>query len=307
MKSPTRRDVLKSLLAVPVLALAACATRRIPSRPEGSNALAALEQQHGGRLGVCALDTGSGDELHWRGDERFALCSTFKLPLAATVLRAVELGELDGNAHIHFGPEDLVPHAPVIQARLDAGITAMTALELAEAAQLTSDNVAANLLLRELGGPAGVTQSWRERGDPVTRLDRFEPAMNHVLPGEVHDTTTPCAMARHVGALMTGDLLTSASRDTLRQWLIATDTGLRRLRAGLPPDWPAGDKTGTGIAPTMANKLNDVAVAWPPGRAPLVIAAYYESRDHSPGTWRDEEAIFPSIARVATAWLDVLD
>ncbi|MFB9067122.1 class A beta-lactamase [Pseudofulvimonas gallinarii] len=307
MRSLSRRDVLKMLLAVPVIVLPACATGRTSPQRDHGDALAKLERQHGGRLGVCILDTATGAELRWRGDERFALCSTFKLPLAATVLRAVELGELDGNAPVPFGPADLVPHAPVVQARLDAGVTSMTALELAEAAQLTSDNVAANLLLRQLGGPAGVTESWRARGDDVTRLDRFEPAMNHVLPGEEHDTTTPCAMARHVAALVTGDLLSADSRDLLRQWLVATDTGLRRLRAGLPPHWPAGDKTGTGIAPTMANKLNDVAVAWPPGRAPLVVAAYYESRGHSPGTWRDEESIFPPIARIAAAWLDGLD
>lgn len=295
----TRRHVLKTLLALPAVALAGCA-----AGPGGrtAGALAALERQRGGRLGVCVLDTGSGRELQWRGDERFAMCSTFKLPLAAIVLQAVASGELDNAVGIPFGPDDLVPHAPVIQARLDAGITTMTPLELAEATQLTSDNVAANLLIRRLGGPAAITARWRALGDTVTRLDRIEPEMNLVPPGEVRDTTTPRAMAEQVAQWLTGPHLSPASRAQLRSWLIDTQTGLQRIRAGLPAHWPAGDKTGTGIAPGMANKLNDVAVAWPPGRAPLVIAAYYEAPAHDRSSWRDEEVILADVGRVAADW-----
>lgn len=298
----TRRDALKSLLAVPALAMAGCGTFCPPrSRPTTSDELAALEARHGGRLGVCLLDTGSGDELHWRADERFGMCSTFKLPLAASVLQAVRAGELDGDAAIGFGPDDLVPHAPVIQARLDAGITAMTPVELAQAAQLTSDNVAANLLIRRLGGPEAVTERWRAFGDSVTRLDRWEPEMNLVPPGEVRDTTTPRAMARHVARMMMGDAFHADDRAVLRQWLIDTQTGLRRLRGGLPAHWPAGDKTGTGIAPGMANKLNDVAVAWPPDRAPLVIAAYYEAGARDRTAWSEDEVVLAEVGRIVAS------
>ena len=302
MKPLRRRDVLRTLLTLPALALLGCGVRPTLSARGQADPLAQLERDHGGRLGVCVLDTGSGEQLQWRGDERFALCSTFKLPLAATVSRAVEAGELDGEAGIGFGPQDLVPHAPVIQARLDAGIDSMTAIELAEATQLTSDNVAANLLIAALGGPSAVTASWRALGDPVTRLDRFEPAMNHVVPGELRDTTTPCAMARHVAVLLGDAHLSAAARTRLRGWLIATDTGLRRLRAGLPAHWPAGDKTGTALIEGLGNKLNDVAVAWPPGRAPLVIACYYEAPGHDRAAWRDQESIHAEVGTLAARW-----
>lgn len=303
MKSLRRRDVLRTLLTLPALALLGCGMRPTSSARGQADHLARLERDHGGRLGVCVLDAGSGRELHWRGDERFGMCSTFKLPLAATVLHAIRAGELDGDEAIGFTQDDLVPHAPVIQSRLDAGVAAMTPVELAQATQLTSDNVAANLLIRRLGGPEAVTARWHAFGDAITRLDRWEPAMNLVPPGEIRDTTTPCAMARHVARLMHGDAFHVDDRAVLRQWLIDTQTGLRRLRAGLPAHWPAGDKTGTAIAPGMANKLNDVVVAWPPDRAPLVIAAFYEARRHDRDAWRDEETILAEVGRIVAEGL----
>lgn len=296
-----RRDILKLFLLAPALGPGACAAVRSGAVPS-SAALAALEKAHGGRLGVCVLDTGTRAMLHWRGDERFALCSTFKLLLAASVLQAIGRGELDAGAGIGFGETDLVPHAPVVEANLRAGITQMTALELAEAAQTTSDNVAANLLIRALGGPDALTAGWRARGDAISRLDRWEPELNEVAPGDHRDTTTPCAMARHVATLVGGDMLAPGLRGLLRRWLVDTRTGLGRLRAGLPPAWEAGDKTGTGVGTGLPNRLNDVAVAWPPGRAPLVIAAYYEAPQPGFGRLREQEAVFPAIARIAAAW-----
>ena len=261
-------------------------------------ALAALERRHGGRLGVYVLDADDPTSAYGhRADERFALCSTFKLLLAAVVLREADAGRLDLNTLLRFGKDDLVPHAPVVEKHLAAGALSIGAL--AEATQLTSDNVAANLLLRELGGPAGFTAKLRELGDPSTRLDRIEPAMNRVLPGEEHDTTTPRAMAETVARLFTTDLLSPASRQTLKQWMIATGTGMRRLRAGFPTGWVAGDKTGTAYAPGMANKTNDVAVVWREGRAPRVVAAYYDADSHYPEMRAQDEAVLAEVGRIA--------
>jgi len=295
----TRRQWLGTVSAFSVLALGGCASFRPGSRTAtAQEALAALERGQGGRLGVSAIDTGSRRSVHWRADERFAMCSTFKLLLAATVLQAVDTGELDAAELLAFDERDRVSHAPVIDASLAAGVSSLTAVELARATQTTSDNVAANLLIRRLGGPASLTAHWRTWGDPVTRLDRYEPAMNLSTPGDVRDTTTPRAMATTVGHLIAGQALRASSRDRLGQWLIETQTGLRRLRAGLPDGWRAGDKTGTGIHPSMANKSNDVAVAWPPGRAPIIIAAYYEADGHYPKARAQDDAVLAQVGRI---------
>lgn len=106
-------------------------------------------------------------------------------------------------------------------------------------------------------------------GDTMTRLDRTEPALNEARLGDPRDTTTPRAMAGSLRAAVLGDALSVPSRALLAQWLVDTRTGTERLRKHLPTDWRAGDKTGTGARGTT----NDVAVFWPPKRAPIVVAA----------------------------------
>lgn len=294
---PLRRTLLQALVATPVLARARAAAAAMP--PEA--ALAGLEERSGGRLGVCLLDSGSGRTLGQRADERFGMCSTFKLPLAAAVLREADAGRIALDERIAFGKDDLVPYAPVVEKHLAEG--AMSIAALAEATQTTSDNVAANLLMRRLGGPAQLTANFRAMGDAVTRIDRWEPEMNLVPGGEARDTTTPRAMAGLVARIFGDELLAPASRELLRGWMIATQTGRRRLRAGLPAGWVVGDKTGTGISPQMANKYNDVAVVWPEKGAPLVIAAYYEASGHFESMRAEDEAVLAEVGRIAAAWI----
>jgi beta-lactamase class A len=266
----------------------------------GSQALAQLELSAGGRLGVVALDTGSGQAIGHRGDERFGFCSTFKLLLAAIVLREAEQGRLRLDARVHYSAADMVPYAPVTEQHLARGY--MTIGELAEAAQVTSDNVAANLLLGVIGGPAGFTAMIRAAGDETTRLDRLEPALNFVPPGELQDTTTPMAMSLTAGRFLTTDYLSAGSRETLIDWMVATRTGTRRLRAGIPADWRAGDKTGTGMADGMANRYNDVAIIFPPGRAPLVVTAFYESPVRSTSARAEDDAVLAEVGRIVAGW-----
>lgn len=228
------------------------------------------------------------------------MCSTFKLPLAGVILQAADRSELSLDQRVHYSGRDVVPHAPVTSQYLSRGW--MTVGELAEATQTTSDNVAANLLLGLVGGPAGYTERLRRIGDDVTRLDRLEPSMNLVLPGQVEDTTTPLAMARTAAWFAVSGGLEARSRERLVGWMMATDTGLKRLRAGLPAGWRAGDKTGTGMAEGMPDRYNDVAVALPPGRSPLVIAAYYESGVRSESIRAEDEAVLAAAAAIAVAW-----
>jgi beta-lactamase class A len=235
-------------------------------------AIAAIEKRLGGRVGVMALDTGSGETIGHRADERFAMCSTFKWALAACVLARVDRGELALDRAVHYEDDDLLEYAPVAHENFDRDTEAgsLTLEELCAAAVSISDNTAANLLLDLIGGPPGLTRFLRRHGDEVTRLDRNEPSLNTNLPGDPRDTTTPRAMADTMTTLLLGDALSPESRNRLTRWLIDTKTGLARLRGGLPTDWVAGDKTGTGVN----GAANDVAIVWPPDRKPILIAAY---------------------------------
>lgn len=262
--------------------------------------LAALEARAGGRLGVALLNTATGELSGHRLDERFGLCSTFKLPLAACALHAVEQGRLAADARLPLRESERVPYMPVTDKLLARGWA--TPLELAEATQTTSDNLAANVLLRALGGPAAFTRWLRTQGDAVTRLDRYEPAMNRVAPGDARDTSSPRAFATTVGRLCSGPTLSPASRERLIAWMVATQTGQRRLRAGLPPGWRMGDKTGTGFHAGEPDRINDTAVFWPPAGAAWVLACFYEGPVKSSDWVRPEdEAVLAEVARLLSA------
>jgi beta-lactamase class A len=259
----TRRQLL---LGTSGALLGACVPARSPAPP--ADAVAAIEARVGGRVGVFALDTGSGRTIAHRADERFAMCSTFKWTLAAAVLARVDRAELSLDERVPYAAGDLLDHAPTTRAHVAEG--AMTVDALARCAVTVSDNTAANLLLAKIGGPAGFTRFVRAHGDDVTRLDRDEPSLNSNDPGDPRDTTSPRAMVGLLQRLLLGDALSPPSRARLLGWMRACETGKERLRAGLPADWSVGDKTGSG----RRNTINDVAIAVPPGRAPILVAAY---------------------------------
>lgn len=261
------------------LLLPACSPRtspapaRAPDPETSTQALQRIEALIGGRLGLFALDTATGQTLEHRPDERFAMCSTFKWVLVAAVLTRVERGELTLAQQVAYAESDLLEYAPVTRANVGAGQLGVEAL--AEAAITVSDNTAANLLLSLVGGPSGLTEFIRAQGDSVTRLDRDEPMLNTNLPGDSRDTTSPRAMLTLMQTLLLGPSLSGSSRGRILGWLRECKTGHERLRAGLPRTWNPGDKTGTG----NNGAVSDIAIATPPGRAPILIASYIsESR-----------------------------
>ena len=235
-----------------------------------------LQKDVGGRLGVAALDTGNGQRLVYNAMERFALCSTAKLPLAAAVLAASERGSVSLDKEVAYSEGDLLAHSPVTKAHLAQG--KMTVGALIEAMLLESDNAAFNLLLPQIGGPRGATRFLQQTGDRTTRIDRPEPALNEVKDDDPRDTTTPLAMVELMQKVLLGSALDPADQHKLIGWMVECKTGLNRLRAGLPKDWKVGDKTGTG----PNGEVNDVAIAIPPGRKPILIACYIDAPNLPP-------------------------
>lgn len=254
--------------------------------------LAVLEARYGGRLGVAAVNSATGARLAHRAGERFPMCSTFKVLVAAAVLARADAGRERLDRHVVYGRTDLLEYAPVTRTNVGRGF--MTVRALCAAAIEYSDNTAANLLLRAVGGPARITAYARSLGDARTRLDRNEPGLNTALPGDVRDTTTPAAMAANLQRLLTGSALSSSSRRELGTWLAGCRTGNERLRAGLPGNWRVGDKTGSGDHATS----NDIAVLYPPGRAPVFVTAYYTGSSAASGA-RNE--VLAEVGRIVSS------
>lgn len=298
-----RRDfVWHTASTIVTASLTNCAPHRDGLLPRFGAHTRALEhlENGGGRLGAAIFDAQSGALFGHRLDERFGMCSTFKLPLAAMVLHAAEGGRLALDTELPYTAADLVPHAPITEQYLNRG--SMPVVELARAAQIQSDNLAANLLLRQLGGPVGFTEWCRQLGDTQTRLDREEPELNLVSPGDHRDTTTPRAFARLVSKFFEQGVLSHSSQTSLREWMTATHTGARRLRAGFPSSWHAGDKTGTNTGPDVINRYNDVACVWVTNRAPLVVACFFEGPVQTSEVRAADEAILSRVGYIAAHW-----
>jgi beta-lactamase class A len=280
-----------------VLLAGACLLAPLGTRAAGTTGaetsaagrLATLEERHGGRLGVLVRDTGSGREIAYRADERFALCSTFKFLATAAVLERVDRGTEQLDRRVGFDASDLDSYAPVTRQHVAQG--SMTVEELCAAMMVWSDNTAANLLLRALGGPQALTGYARTLGDPITRLDRTEPTLNTAMTGDERDTTTARAMVRNMDAILLGQVLSGPSRLSLEGWMIESTTGAKRIRAGLPAGWRAGDKSGSGDNATA----NDIAILRPPAAAPILAAVYFTQSRASP---EERNAVHADIARL---------
>jgi beta-lactamase class A len=230
-------------------------------------AFAQLEGTNGGRLGVTVLDSVTGERSDYRGDERFPMCSTFKFLLVSAVLQRVDGHQETLHRAVAIPSKPLLSHSPRTEPHAGG---MMTVAALCHAALTQSDNTAANLLLESIGGPAGITRFARSLRDTVTRLDRNELSVNESLPDDPRDTTSPTAMAGDLKSILLGEVLTRPSCSQLTKWMEANVTGLDRLRAKLPAGWRAADKSGGNGEHTS----NDIAVLWPMGKPPIIVAAY---------------------------------
>ncbi|MFH8619291.1 class A beta-lactamase [Streptomyces sp. NPDC017979] len=252
--------------------------------------LRVYEKEHGALLGVVGHNFRTGATVTHNATRRFPICSVFKTLGVAAVLR-----DLDRNGEvlarrIRYTYDDVLaaggPDSSRITALEKNVAGGMTIRELCDASITHSDNCAANLLLRQIGGPTAITDFCRSVDDDVTRLDRWEPDLNTAEPGRVTDTTTPKAIAVTYARLVLGTELSRPDRRLLTDWLLANTTSGERLRAGLPADWKLGDKTGGGEYGTN----NDVGIAWTPEGAPVVLAVFSTKPD-SPEGPRDNALI----------------
>jgi beta-lactamase class A len=269
------RAALPALALVPLLACTApvqtSAPAPITSTPSAEQAgtsqqrqeFEQLERTFGARLGVYAVDTASGREVAFRADDRFAYASTHKAFTAAAVLQRTPIEGLEKL--MPYTRNDLVPNSPIAEKHVDTGMTLRAAMD---AALRYSDNTADNLLFRELGGPAALAAALRGIGDTTTHVDRIEPDLNSAIPGDIRDTSTPRAMTGSLRAFALGPVLPEDRRTLLTDMMRANMTGNALIRAGVPAGWQVGDKTGTADYATR----NDIAVIWPPERAPIVLA-----------------------------------
>ena len=269
--SLSRRRLL--VVGAALTAVAACGDNTGPTHPTLSDPaeplppiderIAALEKRHNAFAGVYGRNLDSALTVAHRADDMFAMCSTFKAYLAARVLQKAQAGELRLTDTALVDPELLRANSPRTEPHVG---TPMALSELCAAALQVSDNTAANVLLRVIGGPQAITAFARSLGDERSRLDRWETELNSALPGDPRDTSTPSALGGGVLAVLTGTVLDEPHRSQLEDWMRANTTS--SMRAGLQPGWTTADKTGSGDFAST----NDVGLVFGPAGERIVLA-----------------------------------
>ncbi len=291
-RSPQRRQLLGAallLVAPPLVRASGHEARAATAR----SALKRIEHDCRGRLGVAMLSCRGMARLEYRSSERFPLCSTWKLLAVTAILARVDAGQDQLDRRIRFTRNQLVEYSPITSRHVDTG---MTLAALCRATLSFSDNSAGNFLLRILGGPSALTRWMRSIGDPSTRLDRFETALNEATPGDARDTTTPSAMADDLRRILLGDVLHADSRQQLLHWMGESTTGTQLLRAGFPASWIVRDKSGAG----RHGSRNDVAIVLPPDRQPLLVAAYLTETEVP---MQERDTAIAGVARTIRDWM----
>jgi len=275
----------------PAAPLAATSAASTADAVSSDRRFSMLEEEFDATVGVYALDTGSGRSVTFRADRRFPYASTFKALQAGVLLK--QRSDHDLDKVIRYQETDLEEYSPITKDHVDTGLSLR---QLADASVRYSDNTAANLLFRELGGPRAVDAALARIGDRTTHMDRIEPELNSAVPGDIRDTSTPRALGTDLRKFVLGKTLNDRDKAVLTDLLRRNTTGDRLIRAGVPTGWVVGDKTGAGSYATR----NDIAVLWPPKAAPIVVAIL-STRDVQDAPYDDA-----LIARTAEVVVDAL-
>lgn len=266
--------------------------------PEIDAKIAQFEQQYQARIGVAIYDMQMQQAFGYRPEERFAMCSTFKLPFAAMILDKAEQGDFALSDTLPITRDDILAYAPFAKKKLgDMDSALATIEELAYHMVILSDNSATNILINKIDGTGAFTQWMRGLGDVVTRLDRMEPELNENAQGDVRDTTNPTAMSNSIVHILQGDIINGKDKNMLWQWMQDNKTGDHRIRAGLPPHWQVGDKTGT-----CHNSWNDIAVFYNDKGTGYVMSIFVD-RPNVKG--RDADAIIANITKILVDELEL--
>lgn len=111
--------------------------------------LARIDQRTPGRLGVYVKRLDTGEVMDYQADRRWYLGSTTKLPIALAVLESVQAGRLSLTQRLSLGANDRIDGpGPTVWQGAGSRSSVSTLLERM---LVTSDNTAANRLMRAVG------------------------------------------------------------------------------------------------------------------------------------------------------------
>lgn len=231
-----------------------------------------------GNLGVGVIDVQSGQSWYLNGDERFRMQSVAKVLIAMAALRQVDEGKLKLNQEVPLTRSDVdLIRESYMRDPLPRSTKTLTLSALLEKSVCRSNNGAADLTMKLLGGPVAVDKFLKDEQFSDIRVDRFERELSlhdddHV-GADMLDSCTPRAICSVLAKLQSGQLLSAKSTDYLLALMRRCETGQNRLRAGFPKNWIIANKTGTGremFGVTVST--NDVGIVTGPNNSTWIVA-----------------------------------
>lgn len=237
------------------------------ARPSLKNTIINLEKQTHGKIGVAVLNTKNMRHWSYRGNERFALMSTFKTLACAKMLADSEHQLLNKQQAVLIDKTKMITWSPITEKFIGKK---MTLEKLCKAAMLKSDNTAINLVLSHIGGPAAITEFLEQNGDFITRIDRKEPELNSAIVNDPRDTSTPLTMVNTLYKLLYGNVLSEASKIQLKNWMLNNQVSDTLLRSILPSNFLIADRSGAG----NNGSRGITAVIWNKETKPIIVSIY---------------------------------
>ncbi|WP_198555511.1 class A beta-lactamase [Shewanella sp. Pdp11] len=245
-------------------------------------------ERQGWNIGVSVIENSSNNVYLINGDERFSTNSTIKALACAIVLSEVDKNAVSLDDAMMINEQDVVSHSPVMKEFIGKKVT------LADACKATmtySDNTAANFAIKKSGGPEGITSFLRSMGDDITRADRYEPDLNTNPEGDLRDTSTANAMAANFNKLLLGNILSTQSKEQLKDWMMGNKVADNMLRLVLPTGWEIADRTGAN----SYGARGIISMVWSESQQPLIISIYIKKENTA---IEEREKVISEIGRV---------
>jgi len=283
-----------------------------------------------GVVGVSATHIESGRSVSVRGAEAFPMASAFKVPVAVQLMTLVDDGQTTLDHMVTLAPQDIRPESGKIRELLFHPGVSLSIENLMELMLAISDNTAADVLLREAGGPAAVTARMRGLGLTGIRVDRslallfsdwfgaktvppesewtvgmWEQLYAAIPPADrtrahrrqmsdPRDTATPDDMTKLLVHIWKKDMYSPANGEELLGMLERCQTGKARIKGLLPQGTDVAHKTGT-----LGGVVNDVGVVTLPGGLGHVAISVFSKASGKP-----EDASERAVAEVSRTIYD---
>jgi|SRR5579859_436071 len=313
------------------LFMSASRTPRLNMKRLNAGSSSIAQRARPGVLGFGLMNLESGEFFVENGDRTFPMVSVFKLPLAASVLSEVDAGALNLAEMVTLRGLDLSPpFSPIADAWPMRSTYSLG--ELFTAALRDSDNTAADVLMRRIGGPGAISGWLQNRKIQDVRVDRYErelatdtlgmasfraawkgaaafDAAIETVPAALRraatlrymadprDSATPRGMLGLLRKLDDGELLSRASTHLILKTLQETERGADRIKAGFPPEVSYAHRPGTsGADQGLSAAFNDVGIFVLPDKRRYAIAAFLTG---STAPEKDRAALLAELGRLA--------